>query len=281
MEWRTVTRGGKTFRQRFKVGQKEPEPEEITKKISMTEDNVEYIEVGMGIGLPESMHGCNIGLVEFKTGEKGIYKVTGQEDDITGETAYADLAKTMGWSVVPQTEKVDLGTGVGTCQEFIYGEHPVWSTADIGTIITEDHFESLAEIFAMDVVVGNVDRHNENIMIVDDKVWAIDNDTWVQNAGNYTGGDANYSFMALDFRAEGAGYTEGRSGFNKLCTALECSDIYKDGFKEFKSIVVTKLEELLQKEQVIKDHYPVTHRDRKGAIEHNIDVAKKYVEANK
>ena len=247
----------------------------------MTKDNIKSMKSGPEAGLPASAHESTISLVDFKTGDGGVYKVSDSKDDITGETGYYDLADFMGWDIVPQTEKVDFGNGEGTCQEYVYGEHPVWSTKQLGAVITEDHFESLAEMFAMDVVVGNVDRHNQNIMIADDKVWAIDNDTWVQSVDFYNSNDAGDTFTALDFRAEGAEATEGRTGFNKLCYALESSDIYKDGFKEFKSIVLTKLEELLQHEQEIKKIYPVTRHDRRDALEYNIDVCKKYVEDNK
>jgi len=286
MEWRTVTRNGKTFKQRFRVGQKESdEPESESEpepaKVLMTKDNVKSIKYGSDAGLPPSTHEGGVGLVDFKTGESGIYKVAFDKDGITGETGYASLARVMGWNIVPQTEEVDFGRGTGTCQEYIYGEHPTWSMETLGAVITDEHFESLAEMFAMDVVVGNVDRHNENIMIVDDNVWAIDNDTWVQNVDDYNSRDAKYTFEALDSRAEGREYTKGETGFNKLCTALDCSEIDKEGFKEFKSLVVVKLEELLQQEQKIGKFYPVDRHDRRDALEHNIDVCNKYVEDNK
>lgn len=288
LEWRTVTRNGKTFKQRFRVGQKDSDDTESESelkieptKVLMTKDNIKSIKYGTDAGLPPSAHEGGVGLVNFKTGDCGIYKVAFNNDDITGETGYASLARNMGWDIVPQTEKVDFGKGVGTCQNYIYGEHPTWSMDTLGAIITDEHFESLAEMFAMDVVVGNVDRHNENIMIVDDKVWAIDNDTWVQNVGDYNSGDVKYTFNALDYRAEGAAYTKGEQGFNKLCTALEGSEIDKDGFKAFKSIVVAKLEELLRQEQKIKEFYPVDRYDRRDALEYNINMCNKYVEANK
>lgn len=259
----------------------ELESESEPTKVLMTKDNIKSIKYGTDAGLPPSAHEGGVGLVNFKTGDCGIYKVAFNNDDITGETGYASLARNMGWNIVPQTEKVDFGKGVGTCQNYIYGEHPTWSMKTLGAVITDEHFESLAEMFAMDVVVGNVDRHNENIMIVDDKVWAIDNDTWVQNVGDYNSGDVKYTFNALDYRAEGAAYTKGEQGFNKLCTALEGSEIDKDGFKAFKSIVVAKLEELLRQEQKIKEFYPVDRHDRRDALEYNINMCNKYVEANK
>ena len=141
----------------------------------------------MEAGLPESAHGMELSLCEFEGGHKAIYKYSGDEMDVIGETGYHDLAETIGWDMVPQTEAVDLGAGDRSCQAFIKGKHPKSADSDEGVIkITEDHFEDIAQIFAMDIVVGNTDRHDEN-MIIDEtgKVWAIDNDTWTGNAVGY------------------------------------------------------------------------------------------------
>ena len=134
--------------------------------------------------------------------------------DTVGEAGYHDLAETIGWDMVPQTEIVDLGAGEGSCQAFINGKHPKWSDSDDNVIkVTEDHFEDIAQIVAMDTILGNEDRHDEN-MIIDDNgdVWAIDNDTWTGNAVGYDEKSIEDVFDSLDHYC-GTGHP-GVEGFN-------------------------------------------------------------------
>jgi len=279
-EWRTVTRGGKTFKQRFRVGQKDVEiPEDIEpSKILMRTDNIESMENAMEAGLPESTHGTDINLVKFKDGGKGIHKTTGDKDDITGETGYHDVAEVIGWNIVPQTEVVDFGLGMGTCQRFVKGQH-LKSSGDDGIFAEEKHFDSLAKIFALDLLVGNSDRHDENIIIdKNGKVWAIDNDTWVQNAPEYYSNDIVDELDGLDYHADGEMPNKGE-GFSKLCESLSRS-LSPNDFKRFRSVVKDKISELLNHTDTIKDYY----RDsgvHKGGIDANIEQAKEYIGDNK
>jgi hypothetical protein len=72
-EWRTVTRGGKTFKQRFRVGKKESSPEA---KIRAYEDTIKEQDYETGTGLNDK------GDVVFtKDGEEAIVKFTKEEGE--------------------------------------------------------------------------------------------------------------------------------------------------------------------------------------------------------
>ncbi len=132
----------------------------------------------------------------------------------------------------------------------------------------------------MDLLVGNVDRHNENIIIdKKGKVWAIDNDTWTQNSRDYSPDDISESLLALKYHVEGADPTKGDKGYNKLVNCLAGS-IDQKGFKEFKSIMEKKLSEVLKHEKTIKEYY-INSGTRKGSIDFNIEEAKKYLAEQK
>jgi len=261
-------------------------PKGKREKFEMSEHLMTNELDAMEAGLPESSHGFNLSLCEFEGGHRAIYKPAESEEDklnIVGETGYHDLAEAIGWDMVPQTEEVDLGGGPGSCQAFIEGEHPKWSKKNPeGVTIKAKHFEELAQIFVMDLLVGNGDRHNENIIIdKDDNVWAIDNDTWTQNAPDYSPDDMSESLLALKYHVEGADPTKGKEdkGYNKLVNCLAAS-ISQRGFKKFESIMKNKLAEVLKEEDTIRAYYPNTGT-RKGSIDANIEEAKKYLAEQK
>ena len=254
---------------------KAEEPTHKVEKFTMSKDSLVKRLDAMEAGLPDSVHDFALSLCEFKDGNKAIYKPAteeGDELDIMGETSYYNLTTRLGWNVCPQTEEVDLGDGNGSCQAFVKGKHAKISMDDDGAFVTEENFNDLAQIFAMDLVVGNGDRHNENIIIDENsKVWAIDNDTWVANTFVYNDESFGDSIDALN--------DEG--GHNVMLDWMGQS-LEPNQLEEFKSVVNTKLGELLKNEDLIKNYYPIeADSTRKGALDLNIKKAKEYLEAQK
>jgi hypothetical protein len=276
--------GGYSFRAVNKFGKlkdkESKEPRAKPEKFEMAEHKMTKELDAMEAGLPESAHGMELSLCEFGD-NKAIYKYSGDEMDTVGEAGYHDLAETIGWDMVPQTEIVDLGAGKGSCQAFVNGKHPKWSDSNKGVVkITEDHFEDIAQIFAMDVLVGNLDRHDENMIIDDDgKVWAIDNDTWTGNAVNYNERDIGYTFDALDYYC-GKDVPPGGEGVSKTCRFLSYS-LDEAGFKKFRAVLDTKLKEIVEHEQTAKDYYTMDGGERHtDYISDNVKFIKKYLSSD-
>ena len=188
MEWRTVTRGGKTFRQRFKVGRKEPEPDEVSEGKSepttnMIPENVESIKSLGDMNIQGGINRKFTNVVTFKDGSNGIYKTTDRMST-QGEMNVQKVQSILGWDIAPETVKNDFGNGEGSCQKFISGDKEIdygQQMYGAGVKIEEKHYDDLAKIFLMDLIVGNDDRHVNNVKIDDNgRVWAIDNDTWAE-----------------------------------------------------------------------------------------------------
>jgi len=189
-----------------------------------------------------------------------------------GEIGYSELAEILGWDMVPQTETVDLGYGEGTCQAFVIGGEP-WD-GDEGIKITEKHFNDLAQIFVMDTIVGNIDRHYQNIKLKDDgRAWAIDNDLWTGNNDLYDRGNAENSFDSLSraVRGEAIQFDDDRM-INWLTASLDESQ-----FGRFEDVVGEKLEELLEHKDDIEETYDVGDQLNPGAIKNHIEMAERYL----
>lgn len=249
------------------------ESESIIKKILMTKDNIKSTKTAAGAELPMSVHIGNITLCEFKDGGKGIYKTSNNEMNIIGEIGSRNISETVGWNIVPQTERVDLGKGDGTCQAFIEGTHPALSSLYGELVIEEKHFDDLAKILAMDILVGNPDRHNQNVIIDDEgKVWAIDNDTWVQNE-NYDKSDVNETFDALKYYSGDRSVMPGV--YHKMCDWIKKSLNDEDRFDKFKDVVDIKLSELMEHKDTITTYYNDVDKDNR--INSNIKAIEEYL----
>jgi uncharacterized repeat protein (TIGR03843 family) len=90
------------------------------------------------------------------------------------EVATFELARWLGWDVVPPTvERDDAPAGVGSIQLFIparYEEH-YFTLRD-----ERRHRRALEQICLLDVVANNTDRKGGHCLLGrDDRVWAIDN----------------------------------------------------------------------------------------------------------
>ena len=244
-EWRTVTRGGKTFRQRFKVGKKDVDS---TSDTSMTKDNlVEMVPAYStvpGDEITGTLHAGNLHRCTFKDGTQALYKPM-HFLGIMGETHYYKVNKILGFDTCPETVKTDLGKGEGSCQEWISDIDDA-TTATIGN----DDMESLAKIFVQDIVCGNRDRHNENVIKDKSGNWhAIDNEMWGSRHAMNDWMDALDQMIDLDYLI-------------MYCPIIKWMGLQHDKklvksetFKLFREHVITAMKTVVEHEGEIKQLY--------------------------
>ncbi len=113
--------------------------------------------------------------VVFKDGSKGIYKSATEESEV--ERLVSKFAKEfIDPGLVPEVQSVDLGKGPGHVMKVVDGV----LAHDIGpdeVLSSPSRVRSFAWMTAMDVALGNPDRHENNFLVdLDaDQLWAIDN----------------------------------------------------------------------------------------------------------
>ena len=151
---------------------------------NMTPENVESIKSLSDMDIPGGINRKSTNVVTFKDSSSGIYKTTDRRST-QGEMNVQEVQSILGWDIAPETVKDDFGDGEGSCQKFVSGDREVDYGQQMygasGVKIEEKHYDDLAKIFLMDLIVGNDDRHVNNVKIDDnDRVWAIDNDTWAE-----------------------------------------------------------------------------------------------------
>lgn len=173
----TVHGKTKTFKRKQRVGRKEKE----VKKSSLHPDNLQGIddlnESGI-VGLVGGIHEAETYICRFKDGSQAIHK-TMRIGDIVGEVGAYETSKIIGWDIVPETIQCDYGRGDGSTQKWIPdGKEPKCSMNFLNSIkLEEKHLNDLSKIFILDMIAGNFDRHNGNLIIDEnDHVWAIDNE---------------------------------------------------------------------------------------------------------
>ena len=175
-----VRRDGKIFTRKQRVGKKDKL--KIPTKSSLDLDNlVEIKSIYEDTDIKPGIHAGDSFICKFKDGSSGIHKVM-RKIDIHGEVGAYRTSEILGWNIVPETIKVDYGKGFGSSQKWIPNGREFYDPIDENdeqVKIEDKYFDGLAKIFVLDMITGNNDRHNAN-MIIDqnDKIWAIDNENW-------------------------------------------------------------------------------------------------------
>jgi len=270
-EWRTVKRGGKTFRQRFKVGTKDVEA-----KTSMTKENlvdmVSAYDKEPGDEITGTLHAGDLYRCKFKDGSQGIHKVM-EPLGIEGETLYYKVNKILGFDTCPETVAVDFGKGDGSCQKWIP------DAADFSSV-TIDDMEPLAKIFVQDIICGNRDRHNENVIKDESGKWhAIDNEMWGSTRAKDDWMDALDQMLDLDYITI---YCPMIKWMGKQC---DKKVVKNEVFKVFKEHVITTMKKTVEHEDEIKQLYrsytktdDKTLKSRAKNVRQGLDYIKDYVE---
>ena len=149
------------------------------KKSSLDPDNLVEINsiYDAGIEIVGGIHEEETFICKFKDGSSSIHKVM-DKIDIIGEVGSYETSKIIGWDVIPETIQCDYGKGVGSSQKWIPDSNEPYDGFNDNTILLEEkHLGNLSKIFIMDMILGNFDRHEGNLIIdKNDHVWGIDNE---------------------------------------------------------------------------------------------------------
>ena len=247
-EWRTVHRGGKAFRQRFKVGMRDVETA-TGAATSMTKDKltdmVPAYDRAPGDEIYDTLHQGDLYRCEFEDGTQAIHKVM-DDTAVAGETLYYKVNKILGFNTCPETVSANFGEGFGSCQE--------WVPDNVGAYeldVNRQDMNALAEVFAQDILLCSGDRHDENILKDTDGYWhAIDNEDW----GNYQ--PVNDWMKSVDGVIE-------TGGLVTYCPQMSWMyhqyggypDDIQDDFIAFKERVIDHLKAALEHEDEIKALY--------------------------
>ena len=218
------------------------EKESIVKS-SLDPDNLVEIKSfeDSGINVVAGMHESETYICKFNDESRSIHK-TMKKGDIIGEVGTYETSKILGWDIVPETIQCDYGKGEGSSQKWIpdgLEPDPVFG----GDYLKREHLNDLSKIFILDMVIGNFDRHNGNIIIKGDRVFAIDNEMWGKR------NNAELHIEGLEaFAKDGAG------SFMPMFGVL--ADSFGDDveiYKEFKELVDENIDvALLYKSEILK-----------------------------
>lgn len=134
---------------------------------------------------PQGVNSEHTYIVRFDNDEKAIYKpnsANAYEESVRTDVAWYELAQRFSDdpTYAPETAAADLKNGLGSAQQWIergdtYGEVSHQLTSDDREHIALENVEDVAEISLMDYVLGNDDRHQNNVLIDRGQLYAIDN----------------------------------------------------------------------------------------------------------
>lgn len=277
-----VTRGGKTFYRRQRVGRKEEPKKELVIEGLMIPGNIEEVAAGLSVGIEGSMHEDDLFIVNFKDKTKGIYKAMAPPD-IIGEVGYYEVSKILDVDICPETVKVEwdndegvgFGQGEGSCQRWISDAKELYSSRQ-GIKINSSHHDDLAKIFVQDMVVGCNDRHVGNVVVSEGKCYAIDSEDWGTQRSK-----------------------EAIAALNAICEDVDepVHDVMLDWmrksmdesqFKEFRERVMVNAKVLLEKKDNIFGYYnqyfgddEAEVDDRIGSVESNIEELEKILKVSR
>lgn len=211
----------------------------------MTKSNVKEIVTLTNFGLVGGIHDDNTNIITFNDNSTAIYKVM-NEGEIIGETSTYNISKKiLGWDIVPETVSDNFGKGNGSCQKMIDGVEPYAGYDGNNTKIYRKHFDDLAKIFVLDMILGNADRHEANLIIDDtNKCWAIDNEFigMARAPEKFMGSLDSVCGLSTEFN-----YCAMIVWLNK--------NLDRNDFLEFRKYVIKYIRESLDKKEKILNYY--------------------------
>ena len=127
-------------------------------------------------GMEGGIHNDNSFIIRHYDGSQSIYKVMNRIN-VFGEKVSYKFSKMFGWDNIPVTHAGDYGRGYGSVQKWIPdGDEPYAGYDSFGTKLTDKHINDLSKIYLMDMLMGNHDRHEGNVVIKGDRAFMIDNE---------------------------------------------------------------------------------------------------------
>jgi len=215
---------------------------EEEKKFLMIPKNVEKILTSSELGISGVTHKKETYIIKFKNNFNAIYK-TMKKKEIIGEVTTYDISKKLNWNIVPETVENDFGKGNGSCQKMIDGVEPYsgYDDKDNYIKINKNHFDDLSKIFVLDMITGNYDRHDANVIIdKNNKCWAIDNEDF----GNPD--TAKEFIKVLDSMCG----LSSESDYNPMIVWLK-KNLDKNDFLEFRKYILKNIKEVIDNEDKI------------------------------
>lgn len=254
--------------------------DQVPKKSSLDVDNLTEINPleDSGINIVGGVHEEDTYICKFKDGSSAIHKVM-MAGDIAGEVGTYEISKIADWDVVPETIQRNYGRGEGSTQKWIKdGEEPIGDFYG-GVTLGEKHLNDLSKIFILDMINGNFDRHEGNLIIdKQDHVWAIDNEC-IGNRKN-----AKFHIEGLEqFAKEGAGSYLPIFGIleNNFGDDPKMYQKFKDHVDKNIDIILTKKDEIIkywnQYDKDMKVFYSaIPMKDAIKFIKENIEYLENY-----
>jgi hypothetical protein len=269
-----VTRGGKTFWRKQRVGQKDGKNgDKIVEKMKMLPDNVESVKTFNQLGIEGGFHEDESFVVNFKDKFSAIYKVIDRWR-IVGEVAAYQSSKIIGWDIVPETVDNNFGRGDGSCQMWITNGKEPYEYGDEVEVedpnyvrIEEKHFNDLSKIFLFDLLCGNSDRRSPNVIVKDDRCYAIDNELWGKHR------DVIDDMKALEDRCSGIKNRDSNL-LNFLAVSFEND---KEKFELFKRYVIENMNNITDEgNKIVEVFKQFGIKSGIDCMEDNLFVMKEY-----
>jgi len=258
-------------------GAKKVEEIKVPKVSDMVPNNVEKIITLNDMDAKGGYHQVNSTIIKFKDGSHAMYK-TIDKMSIFGEVATYNISNIVDWDIVPETVSGDFGNGNGSVQKWVEGgSHPEYYYGEIGSnLIKEEHLDDLSKIFVLDMVNGNYDRRQANIVIKGDRSYMIDN----EYIGDKREGES--ACVALDEWSKGSGGTE-----SKMLSWMKYIPVYEipihDFRDKFNKKVLDNIRTILGKRSEIIDYYtknmPISEEGSEALnnIKENFDYMERYI----
>ena len=272
-EWKTVKRGGKTFKQRFRTGTKESS--------KMTPENaVSVVPLEKVSGVTTGVNVKKTFMVTFKDGSKGLYKSVSPASTRSEVFTY-NTAKILKWDIVPETVRGNFGHGQGSVQRWVEGgKEPqgAFSNQYNSVNVDKSHFNDLSKIFIMDMLLGNTDRHEGNVVIKGSKCHSIDNDSIGKSNTSTTEfmkevDDRTAKNIIKDPITDESG--------SPMVAWLDSNKLGVEGYKEFKSHVMANMKTIIDNKAELTEYNESMTKSVRNKIGNNLDAMVKYYEGSK
>ena len=270
----TVRRGGKVFRRKQKLGTKESS--------KMTPENaVSVVPLSKVSGVTSGVNVKKTFMVTFKDGSKGLYKSVSPASTRSEVFTY-NTAKILKWDIVPETVRGNFGHGQGSVQRWIAGgKEPkgAFSNQYNSVDINRSHFNDLSKIFIMDMLLGNTDRHEGNVVIKGNKCHSIDNDSIGKSNTSATEfmkevDDRTVENIIKDPIIDDSG--------SPMVAWLDSNKLGVGGYKEFKSHIMANMKTIVDNKAELTDYNKSSMtKSVRNKIENNLDAMVKYYEGIK
>ena len=122
-----------------------------------------------------SLHSDDARYVTFGDGAHALFKPM-LGGNIAGEVLAYQISNLTGFDVVPPTAEETIAGAQGSVQEWV--EDATNAMTCVAVQPTAQQMVDIAKIVVLDMIMGQNDRHGQNIVCTRDHMYAIDNESW-------------------------------------------------------------------------------------------------------